>query len=52
MNKKEYMMPDMRVVVIKTMGMLASSPVGSRISTTEATGDALSRGIDVWDDEE
>ena len=50
MKKKEYIQPQMHVTTIKTMGMLASSPVGGGISNTEATGDGLGRGSDLDED--
>lgn len=48
------MKPNVQTVVINTMGMIAASgdPVGSSIYSTEASGDALSRGDSYWDDED
>lgn len=48
--KKTYIQPTLEVVKICTAGMLAVS--GTGISNTPADGDALSRGYNVYEDED
>ena len=58
--KKQYINPELQVVVMKTAGMLANSPFqfngsgGGRLNpqSGNATGDALGHGFDFDEDED
>jgi len=53
MKKQVYMKPTMQVVTFNSMTLLVGSVVGSSVSNTEATGNALSRGHrGGWDDDD
>ena len=51
MNKKQYRSPEMSVIAMKTMGMLAVSGDGIKEGNADPDKETLSRG-DYWDDDE
>ena len=51
MNKKQYISPEMSVIAMKTMGMLALSGGDIKSGNADPGKESLSRS-DYWDDDE